>query len=76
MEEGMQVTAEERDFLEALRRLAPGTVAQLAALALRLAALGPEVSTDWSDAWSDEDLRDFSRASLERFDREHGNEPS
>lgn len=72
----MQVTAEERDFLEALRRLAPGTVAQLVALAHRLAALGPEVSTDWSDAWSDEDLRDFSRASLERFDREQGNEPS
>jgi len=70
----MQVSTEEKDFLEALRRLAPGTVTQLAALTRRLAALGPGVSTDWSDTWSDEDLRDFSRAALERFDQEHGHE--
>lgn len=70
----MQMTAEEKDFLEALRQLAPGTVGQLAALTQRLAALGPEVPTDWSDTWSDEDLRDFTSASLERFDRQHRDE--
>ena len=72
----MRITAQEEDFLAALRRLAPETVVQLAALTQRLAALGPEIAIDWSDAWSDEDLRDFSRASLERFDREHGKEQS
>jgi len=70
----MQITAKEQAFVEALRRLPPGAVAQLSALAERLACLKPETVIDWSDAWSDQDLQDFNRAALERFDRDHADE--
>jgi hypothetical protein len=39
-------------------------------LAQRLAALAPETSLDWSDSWSDEDLREFTAAALRRFEDE------
>jgi hypothetical protein len=39
-------------------------------LAIRLAELAHGKAIDWSDAWSDEDLEDFTRASLQRFEDE------
>ena len=57
-------------MVEAFRRLAPDTAAELSALAERLAKLAPNGRIDWSDSWSDEDLRDFRAASLKRLDAE------
>jgi hypothetical protein len=50
--------------------MAPDTAAELSALAQRLATLAPSCRIDWSDSWSDEDLRDFRAASLSRLDAE------
>ena len=62
----MQLNPREALLVQAFRRLAPDTAAELSALAERLATLTPN-KIDWSDSWSDEDLRDFRSASLQRL---------
>jgi hypothetical protein len=64
----MQLNPREASLVEAFRRLAPDTAAELTALAQRLATLAPARKIDWSDSWSDEDLHDFRAASLNRLD--------
>ena len=66
----MQLTAEETTLLQAFRRLSPGAAEELAALVRRLAALEPNTRVDWSDSWSDEDLREFTAHSLKRLEEE------
>ena len=70
----MQISAQEELLLEAFRRLPPDTAAELSALAQRLASLAPNTRIDWSDSWSDEDLQEFTAASLERFEAEEREE--
>ncbi|HYM12815.1 MAG TPA: hypothetical protein VEU62_18905 [Bryobacterales bacterium] len=60
----MQITEKEEILLEALRKLPASTVDQLTALTQRLASLESE-AVDWSESWSEDDLRDYSRASLD-----------
>jgi hypothetical protein len=38
------------------------------AWASQLKALAGDVAVDWSDSWSDEDLRDLSSASMSLFE--------
>ena len=64
----MQLNSKEELLLNAYRRLPPAAAAEISALAQRLAALGPEANIDWSDSWSDEDLQEFTAASLQRLD--------
>jgi hypothetical protein len=71
----MQLNQREASLVEVFRRLPPDTAAELSALAERLAALSPHRKIDWSDSWSDEDLRDFRTASLRRLDAEESEEP-
>jgi hypothetical protein len=66
----MQLNPREASLVEAFRRMAPDTAAELSALAQRLATLAPSSKIDWSDSWSDEDLRDFRAASVSRLDAE------
>jgi len=66
----MQLNAEETMLLEAFRRLPPNAADEISALVQRLAALSPNKRINWSDSWSDEDLRDFTAHSLERLDAE------
>jgi hypothetical protein len=66
----MQLNQREALLVEAFRKLPPDTAAELSALTERLATLAPGSRIDWSDAWSDEDLREFRAASLRRFDAE------
>jgi hypothetical protein len=66
----MQLSAQEATLLEAFRRLPPNAADELAALVQRLAALSPNTRIDWSDSWSDEDVRDFTARSLRRFEAE------
>jgi hypothetical protein len=64
----MQITAREEALLETFRRLPPAAAEELSALAQRLAALGPATRVDWSDAWSDSDLQEFTAVSLRRLE--------
>ena len=66
----MQLNAQETALLEAFRRLPPDAAHELSALVLRVAALSPNTRVDWSDSWSEEDLRDFTAHSLKRFEAE------
>jgi hypothetical protein len=65
----------EASLLEVFGRLPPDTAAELSAPAERLAALSPHSRIDWSDSWSDEDLRDFRAASLRRLEAGESEEP-
>jgi hypothetical protein len=70
----MQISGPEEVLLECFRRLPPDAAAELSALVQRLAALAPDTRTDWSDSWSDEDLREFTAASLQRFEAQEREE--
>jgi hypothetical protein len=60
--------ARETSLVAAFRRLPPDAAAELSALAERLATTAPNGRIDCSDSWSDEDLKEFSSASLKRFE--------
>lgn len=70
----MQLDEREASLVDAFRRLPPDTATELSALAVRLAELAPNRKIDWSDSWSDscsdEDLNEFSAASLRRLETE------
>ena len=66
----MQLNQREASLVEAFRRLPPDAATELASLAERLAELAPNCGIDWSDSWSEEDLKQFRAASLRRLDAE------
>jgi hypothetical protein len=70
----MQLDPREASLVEVFRRLPPDTVAELSALAERLASISPHRRIDWSDSWTDEDLQDFRTASLRRLEVEEPEE--
>jgi hypothetical protein len=70
-----QLNSRETSLLQAFRRLPPDAATELTALAERLAALRPNTRIDWSDSWSDEDLEEFTAASVGRLDAEEPEEP-
>jgi len=71
----LQLNPTEEALVSALRRMPRGAAEELSALALRLADLGPGAKIDWSDAWSDGDLGDFTAAAARRIDADD-QEPS
>jgi len=64
----MQLTEQETTLLEAFRRLPPNAAGEFEGLVRRLAALPPDTPIDWSDSWSDEDLREFTKHSMRRLE--------
>ena len=66
----MRLSERETSLLDAFRRLPPDTATEMSALVERLAELAPNHRIDWSDSWSDEDLKEFRAASLRRFEAE------
>ena len=70
----MELSIREAALLAAFRRLPPATADELSALVARLASLAPGMAIDWSDSWSDEDLRDFTTQSLRRLETEEQEE--
>jgi hypothetical protein len=66
----MELNTQEASLLEAFRRLPPEAAEELSSLMQRLAALPPNSTIDFSDSWSDEDLREFTAHSLRRFETE------
>ena len=71
----MQISPREEVLLEAFRRLPPDAANELSALVQRLATLTPGTRIDWSDSWSDADRREYTAASLRRFEDEEQEEP-
>jgi len=70
----MPLTRQEELLIGAVRRLPAGAAGELTALAERLAALAGRTGIDWSDAWSEEDLREYSAASAVRVAEGPGDE--
>ncbi len=66
----MQLSAREEALVEAFRRLPPAAAAELSELVRRLADRAPNTAIDWSDSWSEADLREFTAASLQRLEAE------
>ena len=62
----------EQIYTETIKPLSKGERFQLAKLILN--DLPFEAVTDWSDDWSDDDLRDATRYSLQRADALFGEE--
>lgn len=62
----MPITEREAALLNAFRRLPPVAADEISALVDRLAALSAHSTIDWSDEWSEADLKEFSEASLRR----------
>jgi hypothetical protein len=65
----VQLSVQETVLLEDFRRLPPNAAEEFSALVRRLAESG---RIDWSDSWSDEDLREFTARSVRRFEEEEG----
>jgi hypothetical protein len=70
----LQPNAREASLSQALRYFGSDAAAVLTALVERLAALYPNAKIDWSDSWSDEDLREATAASMGRFEAEESEE--
>lgn len=70
----ISVTSQEATLLTAFRRLTPDAASELTRLIERLGAVAPERKIDWSDSWSDEDLKEFRAASLRRLDENEAEE--
>lgn len=68
------VTSQEASLLTAFRRLAPDAAGELSRLIERLGAVAPERKVDWSESWSDEDLKEFRAASLRRLEENEAEE--
>ena len=68
------LNSQEASLLAAFRRLPPDAAGELSRLVERLAALAPERRIDWSDSWSDEDLREFRAGSIRRLEERESEE--
>ncbi len=68
----MQLTADESELVEALRRLPQPAAGEIVALVRRLADLSKMSRVDWSDSWSEEDMREFTAASVDSWDASEG----
>jgi hypothetical protein len=66
----MVLSASEESLINALRMLPPGEAGKVLIWARQLEELAGGRPVDWSDSWSDDDLRDATVASLERFDNQ------
>lgn len=68
--DAMVLTPNEESLIRIVRTLPPDEARKVLIWAQQLADLGGSRSLEWSDSWSDDDLREASLASLERFERE------
>lgn len=66
----MVLSANEESLIEVVRMLPPDEAAKVLVWAQQLADLGSGRRVEWSDSWSDEDLRDATLASLDRFEQQ------
>ncbi len=67
--EPMVLTTSEESLIQAVRMLPPDEARKVLVWAQQLADLGRGRRVQWADSWSDDDLREATLASLERFDQ-------
>ena len=65
----MVLTARDESLIKVVRMLPPHQAGKVLDWARQLADLGGGRNVEWSDFWSDDDLRQASLASFERFER-------
>jgi hypothetical protein len=68
--ETMVLDANEESLIKVVRMLPPDEARKVLVWAQQLADLGSGRRIDWSDSWSDEDLREATFASLDRFEQQ------
>ncbi len=68
--EAMVLSANEESLIKVVRMLPPDEARKVLVWAQQLADLGGGQRVEWSDSWSDDDLRDATAASLERFQQQ------
>jgi hypothetical protein len=68
--EAMVLSASEELLIKVARMLPPEEARKVLVWAQQLAELGGGQRVEWSDSWADDDLRDATAASLERFEQQ------
>lgn len=68
--ETMVLSANEESLIKVVRTLPPDEARKVLFWARQLADLGDGRRVEWSDSWSDDDLREATVASLERFEQQ------
>jgi hypothetical protein len=68
--EAMVLSANEESLIKVVRMLPPDEARKVLVWAQQLADLGGDRKVEWSDSWSDDDLREATLASLERFEQQ------
>jgi hypothetical protein len=66
----MVLSANEESLIKVVRMLPAEEAGKVLIWAQQLADLGGGRRIDWSDSWSDDDLREATIASLERFEQQ------
>ncbi len=66
----MFLSANEESLIKVVRMLSAEEAGKVLIWAQQLADLGGGRCVDWSDSWSDDDLREATIASLERFEQQ------
>jgi hypothetical protein len=64
----MLLTEREERLVQTIRALPEGAADQIMTWASRLADLSQGKPLEWSDSWTEEDLRDATASSLRRFE--------
>ena len=64
------LVANEESLIKVVRMLPPDEARKVLVWAQQLADLGGDRRVEWSDSWSDDDLREATLASLERFEQQ------
>ena len=68
--ESMILSANEESLINVVRMLPPDEARKVLVWAQQLADLGDGQPVEWSDSWSDDDLREAAVASLKRFEQQ------
>ncbi len=64
----MVLSPQEESLIGVVRSLPPEEIGKVLNWARQLADLGAGRTIEWSDSWSDEDLRDATAAAARRFE--------
>jgi len=60
----------EESLIKVVRTLAPDEARKVLDWAQQLGDLGGDSRVEWSDSWTDDDLREATAASVERFEQQ------
>jgi len=66
----MLLSAAEESLIKVVRMLPPEEAGKVLIWAQQLADLAGGRRVDWADSWSEDDLREATLASLERFEKQ------